>query len=159
MLLTLHIIAGAARYSRGCCGVHWEREKWHINAGRVYVVAMAVVCGSAILMSVRTGNLFLLLVGLFSFTLAFRVGGLLAIGRGRPVGRFARSARCWSPGFRRLLAGYLLMQGDSQYITMAAFGFIAIILGQATPLHRQGKAIGAERIARHLAVTLGAISR
>ena len=38
-----------------------------------------------------------------------------------------------------LLAGYLLMQGNSQYITMAVFGFIAIILAGRRRVAPAGK--------------------
>ena len=159
MLLTLHIIAGTcALFSAGAAVFTGKGKKWHINAGRVYVVAMAVVCGSAILMSARTGNLFLLLVGLFSFYFAFS-GWRFARNRSGQASwpdwlgigtLLVAGISMW------LLAGYLLMQGNSQYITMAVFGFIAIILGLGDArLHRQGKAVGKERIARHLASMLG----
>ena len=128
-------------------------KKVHIQAGRTYFWGMFLIFITAIPMSIVSSNLFLFLVAIFSFYLAY--AGM----------RFARNRTGianlfdWAAVGLMVLSGIAMwclatiyfMNNNTQYITLAVFGFIAISLGYADfRSYRNKSAIGKQRIARHL---------
>lgn len=154
VLLAIHIAAGSAALATAAVALLTAKgQAHHIRAGRVYAVAMAVVCATALPLAVLGSDVVLLLVAVFSFYLVFAGW------------RFARNARGvpgavdWAAvavmGLTGLgMWGYaaaLFLRGDAQWITMAVFGFIALALSAVdTRHHRAPGRSGPQRIARHL---------
>ena len=109
-------------------------------------------------MTVIHSNVFLPLMAIFSFYLAFAG---LRFGRnksGNPglldwvavLLMIASRSAMWA------LATLYFMNDDSQYIVLLLFGFLAIFLGYSDyKSHRDKLAVGKERIARHLTNMLG----
>ena len=131
--------------------------KLHIASGRLYFWSMLVLFLTAIPMSVINSNVFLFLIAIFSFYLAFAG---LQFGRnksGNPgpldwvavLLMIASGPAMWS------LATLYFMNDDSQYIVLLLFGFLAIFLGYSDyKSHRDILAVRKERIARHLTICL-----
>ena len=66
--LLLHIAAGALSLAAAGVAIAVRKgRRLHRLAGRVYVMAMAIVFASSVWLSLATNNLFLLTVGIFSF--------------------------------------------------------------------------------------------
>ena len=114
---------------------------------------MAMIFLTAIPMAIASGNVFLFLIAIFSFYLAY--AGM----------RFARNRKGTANFFDWVAIGLMVLSGvimlflatnyfmnsNSQYITLTVFGFIAISLGYADfKSYRNKSAIYKQRIARHL---------
>ena len=153
-LLSIHILAGLISLIAAAFAVVSKKgKKAHILAGRTYFWGMAVIFLTAIPMSIASSNVFLFLIAIFSFYLAY--AGM----------RFARN-RTGTPNFfdwvaiglmvlsgmvMWVLAIFYFMNSNSQHITLTVFGFIAISLGYTDlKSYRNKSAIGKQRIARHL---------
>ena len=153
-VLLVHIAAGAAALAAAAIALSTAKGRvHHIRAGRVYAAAMAVVCVTALPLAVLGADVVLLLVAVFSFYLVF-AGWRFArntSGRPRPVD-WAAAVIMGLTGFG--MWGYgvaLLSRGDSQWVTMAVFGFIAVALGAVDLRHHRASPPPArQRIARHL---------
>ena len=154
VLLAIHIAAGAVALAAAAIALSTAKGRvHHIRAGRVYAAAMALVCVTALPLAMLGANVVLLLVAVFSFYLVFAGWRFArnASGRPRPVD--------WTAAVIMALTGLgmwgygavLFLWGDSQWVTMAVFGFIAAALS-ATDLryHRASPRTGRQRIARHL---------
>ena len=153
-LLFIHIIAGSISLIAAAFAVLSSKgKKLHILSGRTYFWGMAIIFLTAIPMSIVSANIFLFLVAIFSFYLAY--AGL----------RFARNRKGIANFFDWVSIGLMVLSGvimlflatnyfmnsNSQYITLTVFGFIAISLGYADfKSYRNKSAIGKQRIARHL---------
>ena len=153
-LLFIHIIAGSISLIAAAFAVLSSKgKKLHILSGRTYFWGMAIIFLTAIPMSIVRANIFLFLVAIFSFYLAY--AGL----------RFARNRKGIANFFDWVSIGLMVLSGvimlflatnyfmnnNSQYITLGVFGFIAISLGYADfRSYRKKYAIGKQRIARHL---------
>lgn len=160
LVLAAHIGAGAAAVLASFAALVAAKGRGlHRAAGRVFFWAMAVVCVSAVLLAALRGNVFLLLIGLFSVYLAF-AGWRFAVNRsGAPapvdwaaVGVMALSGL----GMGALSLRYALA-GEAQWVTLAVFGGIALALAAADAIgFRRGALRGAARIRRHLTNMTGA---
>ena len=153
-LLLIHIIAGSISLTAAALAVlSTKGKKLHILSGRTYFWGMAIIFLTAIPMSIISVNIFLFLVAIFSFYLAF--AGM----------RFARNRKGIANFFDWVAIGLMVLSGvimlflatnnfmnnNSQYITLAVFGLIAISLGYTDfRNYRKKCAIGKQRIARHL---------
>ena len=153
-LLFIHILAGSISLVTAAFAVVSSKgKKVHIIAGRTYFWGMAVIFLTAIPMSIASSNVFLFLIAIFSFYLAY--AGM----------RFARNSTGTANFFDWVAIGLMVLSGvimlflatnyfmnsNSQYITLTVFGFIAISLGYADfKSYRNKSAIGKQRIARHL---------
>ena len=153
-LLFIHIIAGTVSLLAAALAVVSAKgKKVHIRAGRTYFWGMFLIFITAIPISIVSSNLFLFLVAIFSFYLAY--AGM----------RFARNRTGIANTFDWAAVGLMVLSGiamwclatvyfmnnNTQYITLAVFGFIAISLGYADfRSYRNKSAIGKQRIARHL---------
>ena len=113
---------------------------------------------TAIPMSILTGNIFLFLIAVFSFYLAF-AGRRFAKNRtgiAERIDWIAVSLMLLSGVGMWVLAAWYFVQDNSQFITLAVFGLLALILGYADlKAYRSKTAKGKERIARHLTNMLG----
>ena len=122
-------------------------------SGRIYFWSMAVIFLTALPMAIIQETMFLFLVAIFSFYLAF--AGM----------RFARNRKAepavvdWIAATLMISAGLgmwilsivYIVRSDSQFITLILFGIISISLGVTDfKTHSNRTARGQERIARHL---------
>ena len=153
-LLFIHILAGSISLVAAAFAVVSSKgKKAHILAGRTYFWGMAVIFLTAIPMSIASSNVFLFLIAIFSFYLAY-AGMRFARNRTGTANFFdwvAIGLMVLSGMVMLLLAIFYFMNSNSQYITLTVFGFIAISLGYADfKSYRNKSAIGKQRIARHL---------
>ena len=154
VLLAIHIAAGSvALLSAAGALVTQKGGKRHVLAGRVYAIAMTLVFLTAVPLALMGADIFLLLIAVFSFYLVF-AGWRFA----RNYGGKAHGVD-WAAVAAIALAGLgmwvyavaLARGGDSQWVTMALFGAIALALGLADArYHRADTTPHAQRIARHL---------
>ena len=109
-------------------------------------------------MSIITSNIFLFLIAIFSFYLAF--AGM----------RFARNRKGLTTTLDWIMVSLMILSGvgmwilalihftnnNSQFIPLLVFGFVAIAAGYGDfKSHKNKKAIGKERITRHLTNMMG----
>ena len=153
-LLVAHIFAGCISLIAAVFAVVSSKGKQaHILAGRTYFWGMAVIFLTAIPMSISSSNVFLFLIAIFSFYLAY-AGMRFARNRAGTANLFdwvAVGLMVFSGLAMWFLALVYFMNNNSQYITLTVFGFIAISLGYMDfRSYRNKSAIGKQRIARHL---------
>ena len=153
-LLVAHIFAGCISLIAAVFAVVSSKGKQaHILAGRTYFWGMAVIFLTAIPMSISSSNVFLFLIAIFSFYLAY-AGMKFAKNRTGTANLFdwvAVGLMVFSGLAMWFLALVYFMNNNSQYITLTVFGFIAISLGYMDfRSYRNKSAIGKQRIARHL---------
>jgi len=154
VLLPIHIAAGSLALLCALVAISTSKGKtWHIMSGRIYFWSMAVIFLTALPMAIIQETMFLFLVAIFSFYLAF--AGM----------RFARNRKAepavvdWIAATLMISAGLgmwilsivYIVRSDSQFITLILFGIISISLGVTDfKTHSNRTARGQERIARHL---------
>jgi len=154
VLLPIHIAAGSLALLCALVAISTSKGKtWHIMSGRIYFWSMAVIFLTALPMAIIQETMFLFLVAIFSFYLAF--AGM----------RFARNRKAepavvdWIAASLMISAGLgmwilsivYIVRSDSQFITLILFGIISISLGVTDfKTHSNRTARGQERIARHL---------
>ena len=153
ILLVVHISAGSVSLATaGVALVTAKGGRRHVLAGRVYAIGMALVFLTAVPLAVLVSSSFLFLIALFSFYLVF-AGWRFARNRRRqahPVDWIAAAAigitglAMWGNGV------VLALDGSSQWVTMFAFGGIAIALGLADARFHWTQPGGTRRVARHL---------
>ena len=159
ILLPIHILAGTIALLCAALAVTSEKgKKLHVLSGRTYFWCMVAIFLTAIPMSIITSNIFLFLIAIFSFYLAF--AGM----------RFARNRKGVATTLDWIIVSLMILSGvgmwilaaiyftnnNSQYIPLLVFGFIAIALGYADfKSHKNKTAIGKERLSRHLTNMLG----
>ena len=153
-LLFIHILAGSISLVAAAFAVVSSKgKKAHILAGRTYFWGMAVIFLTAIPMSISSSNVFLFLIAIFSFYLAY-AGMKFARNRTGTANLFdwvAVGLMVFSGLAMWFLALVYFMNNNSQYITLTVFGFIAVSLGYMDfRSYRNKSAIGKQRIARHL---------
>ena len=158
-LLVIHISAGVATLLSAAVAIFSAKgKKIHLNSGSVYFWGMVGIFLTAIPMSLLTEDVFLFLVAVFSFYLAF-AGRRFARTRTNIAERIdwvavllvlVSGVGMW------VLAAWHFVQANSQFITLIVFGLLALSLGFADfRRYRSKTATGKERIARHLANMLG----
>ncbi|HCC46035.1 MAG TPA: hypothetical protein DEQ32_16655 [Gammaproteobacteria bacterium] len=159
LLLSIHILAGTVALFCSALSVLSEKGKQlHVFSGRAYFWCMAIIFLTAMPMSVIKNNLFLFLIAIFSFYLAF--AGM----------RFARNRKGVATTFDWIAVALMILSGlgmwilaaiyfssnNSQYIVLVVFGFLAMALGYIDlRSYRDETATGKERISRHLTNMLG----
>jgi uncharacterized membrane protein YidH (DUF202 family) len=159
ILLSVHVLAGTIALLCAALAVSSEKGKrLHVLSGRTYFWGMATIFLTAIPMSIITSNIFLFLIAIFSFYLAF--AGM----------RFARNRKGIATTLDWTAVGLMILSGigmwilaaiyfsntNTQYIVLLIFGFLAIALGYADfKSHKNKSAIGKERISRHLTNMMG----
>ena len=159
ILLAIHILAGIVSLLSAALAVSSAKgTKPHVLSGRTYFWGMAIIFSTAIPMSIISSNIFLFLIAIFSFYLAF--AGM----------RFARNRKgvatildwiaiglmIFSGIGMWILAAIYLLNSKTQYIVLSVFGFLAIALGYADfRSYKNNSATGKERISRHLTNMMG----
>ncbi|MBT4911663.1 MAG: hypothetical protein HON61_09675 [Alphaproteobacteria bacterium] len=158
-LLPIHIIAGTIALFCAAMSVLSEKgKKVHVLSGRTYFWGMATIFLTAIPMSIISSNIFLFLIAIFSFYLAF--AGM----------RFARNRKGvatildWIAVYLMIfsgigmwiLAAIYFLNSNTQYIVLLVFGLLSITLGYADfRSYKNNSATGKERISRHLTNMMG----
>jgi hypothetical protein len=155
ILLAIHILAGTIALLCAALAVSSEKgKKFHVLSGRTYFWCMVGIFLTAIPMSIISSNIFLFLIAIFSFYLAF-AGMRFAKNRkdiATTVDWIAVSLMILSGLGMWALAVIYFTNDNSHYITLLVFGFIALSTGYADyRTHKKKAAIGKERIAKHLA--------
>ena len=154
ILLSIHILAGTIALLCAALAVSSEKgKKFHVLSGRTYFWCMVGIFLTAILMSIINSNIFLFLIAIFSFYLAF-AGMRFAKNRkgiATTIDWIAVSLMILSGLGMWALAVIYFINDNSQYITLLVFGFIALALGYGDyRSHKNKTAIGKERVAKHL---------
>ena len=119
---------------------------------------MVAIFLTAIPMSIIGSNIFLFLIAVFSFYLAFS-GMRFARNRkgvATTLDWVAVSLMILSGAGMWILAGIYFTNNDSQYIPLLVFGFLALFLGYGDySSHKNKTATGKERLAKDLTNMLG----
>ena len=159
ILLPIHILAGIIALTCAAISVSSEKgKKNHILSGRTYFWCMVVIFLTAIPMSIISSNIFLFLIAIFSFYLAF-AGMRFARNRKGVATILDWIAVClmiFSGIGMWILAAIYFLNTNTQYIVLLVFGFLAIALGYADfRSYKNNSATGKERISRHLTNMMG----
>ena len=159
ILLPIHILAGTIALLCAALAVSSEKGKrLHVLSGRTYFWGMATIFLTAIPMSIISSNIFLFLIAIFSFYLAF-AGMRFARNRkgvATTLDWIAVSLMILSGLGMWILAAIFFTNDNSQYIVLLVFGFLAIRLGYVDLMSYKNKtAKGKERISRHLTNMMG----
>ncbi|MBL42405.1 MAG: hypothetical protein CMM49_07095 [Rhodospirillaceae bacterium] len=158
-LLPIHIIAGTIALFCAAMSVLSEKgKKVHVLSGRAYFWGMATIFLTAIPMSIISSNIFLFLIAIFSFYLAF-AGMRFARNRKGVATILDWIAIClmiFSGIGMWVLAVIYFLNSNTQYIVLLVFGFLSITLGYADfRSYKNNSATGKERISRHLTNMMG----
>ena len=154
VLLAIHIVSGSVALLTAAIALITQKGGIrHIRAGRVYAVAMTLVFLTAVPLAFFGSDIFLLLIAVFSFYLVF-AGWRFArnyTGKAHSVDWAAIAAMALTGLGMWGYAAILARDGNSQWITISLFGFIALALSLAdTRFYRAANARSARRVARHL---------
>ena len=159
ILLSIHILAGSVALLSAASALLTEKgKKFHVLIGKAYFWSMVIIFLTAIPMSIITGNVFLFLVAIFSFYLAFSGMRFAKNRTGVPtrVDLIAVNFMFLSGIGMWILAIIFFIDSDSQFITLIVFGFLALFLGYGDfQTFKNQTAIGKERIAKHLTNMMG----
>ena len=160
ILLSIHILAGSVALVSAALALSTEKgKKFHVLIGKAYFWSMVIIFLTAIPMSIITGNVFLFLIAIFSFYLAFSGMRFAKNRTGVPtrVDLIAVNFMFLSGVGMWILAIIFFIDNDSQFITLTVFGFLALFLGYGDfQTFKDQTAIGKERIAKHLTNMMGA---
>ena len=153
-LLPIHILVGTIALLCAALAVSSEKgKKIHVLAGRTYFWCMVAIFSTAIPMSIINNNIFLFLIAIFSFYLAF-AGMRFARNRkgiATTLDWIAVSLMILSGLGMWILAAIYFTNDNSQYIVLLVFGFLAVFLGYDDyKSYKDKTATGKERIAKHL---------
>jgi len=158
-LLYIHVFSGTVALLAAAGALFSSKgKKLHVNAGRIHFFGMVGVFLTAMPMSFATGNIFLLLISVFSFYMTFS-------GRRFARNRSGVAAKVdWMASFLMLASGvgmWLLavryfIDDNTRYVVLTVFGLVALGLGLVDIRSFLGKtARGSRRISRHLTNMLG----
>ena len=158
-LLVIHILFGTLALLSAAVAVSSAKgKKIHKLSGSTYFWSMTAIFLTAIPMSIISSNIFLFLVAIFSFYLAF--AGM----------RFAKNKKGIPTKLDWIAVGLMIASGigmlslslvyfandNSQYIVLLVFGLLAASLGYGDyRSHKDRTATGKQRIASHLTNMLG----
>ena len=153
ILLVIHIAAGSVALLTAAVALAMPKgRRWHVLAGRIYAISMALVFVTAVPLAILGSSIFLFLIAFFSFYLVF-AGWRFARNRQRR----AHPADWAAVGVLAITGlamwGYAIvigLQGSSQWITLLVFGGIALALSVADGRFHRTQPGGARRVARHL---------
>ena len=153
ILLVIHIAAGTVALLTALASVVSAKgATFHIRAGRIFTIGMAMIFLTAVPLAVLGADIFLLLIAVFSFYLAF-AGWRFARNRRRqphPVDWAAAGILALTGLAMWGYGGYLASTGDTQWVTMLVFGGIAAALATADGRFHRRPPRGQVRIRRHL---------
>ena len=159
ILLSIHILAGLVALVSAALALSSEKgKKFHILIGKAYFWSMAIIFLTALPLSTITSNVFLFLITIFSFYLAFSGMRFAKNRKGVPtrIDLIAVNFMLLSGVGMWILAIIFFIDNNSQYITLIVFGFLALFLGYGDfQTFKNQTAIGKERIAKHLTNMMG----
>lgn len=154
-VLFIHILAGLIALA--AAGVALGTAKgglWHRRSGSTYVMAMLVVTLTTLVLVAIQPNLFLLVIGLFSFYLVFTGWRAAKVRGGRPAwADHLAGAGMALTGLAMLGFGVngLVGSGGEQPVILLVFGSIGLLLALSDWRDWQaGPVTGKARIAKHL---------
>ena len=155
VLLVIHIAAGSvALLTAFVALVTPKGGVIHVRAGRVYAIGMTLIFLTAIPLAILGASVFLLLIAFFSFYLVF-AGWRFARNRSRRPQAVDWIAVAILGLTGIAMWGYavvLALSGAANWITLVAFGFIAVALSVADGLFfNQGRG-SRRRPAPHLRI-------
>ena len=158
-LLPIHILVGTIALLCAALAVSSEKgKKIHVLSGRIYFWCMVAIFSTAIHMLIINNNIFLFLIAIFSFYLAF-AGMRFARNRkgiATTLDWIAVSLMILSGLGMWILAAIYFTNDNSQYIVLLVFGFLAVFLGYGDyKSYKDKTATGKERIAKHLTNMMG----
>jgi hypothetical protein len=159
VLLLCHVTGGAVSLLSAAVAIATTKgARGHVYAGRVFVLAMALVFVTAVPMTIIRPNPFLLVVAVFSFYLAL-TGWLRARNRsGMPVlADWIATVAMGVTAVAMAVMGLLMVAAGSMLgIVLLAFALIGGGLAASeVPFLRGRRYRGAERIVAHLGRMLG----
>ena len=164
LLLFIHIAAGFLALSAALIAAFTKMlnlsHHWHIYSGRVFFAGMVTIFLTALPISLITGNVFLLLVAVFSVYLALSGWSYAKNRSGTP--RLLDWLRSYgmltSAVVMACYGAYLLQLNDNNGITMLVFSGIgaALSIGDIIILHAGG-VTGKVRISLHLTMMLAGL--
>ena len=159
ILFPIHIASGSIALLSAALALSTEKgKKFHVLSGKSYFWGMVLIFLTAIPMSIINSNVFLFLIAIFSFYLAFSGIRFARNRKGIPARidliavnfMFLSGAGMW------ILAIIFFVNNDSQFITLIVFGFLALSLGYGDfRVFKNETAKGKERIAKHLTNMMG----
>ena len=159
ILLPIHIASGSIALFSATLALSTEKgKKFHVLSGKSYFWGMVLIFLTAIPMSILNSNVFLFLIAIFSFYLAFSGMSFARNRSGVPtrVDLIAVNFMFLSGAGMWILAIIFFVNNDSQIITLIVFGFLALFLGYGDfQTFKNQTAIGKERIAKHLTNMMG----
>ena len=132
ILFPIHIASGSIALFSSALAISTEKgKKFHVLSGKSYFWSMVLIFLTAIPMSIINSNVFLFLIAIFSFYLAFSGMRFARNRSGVPTRAdliavnfmFLSGAGMW------ILAIIFFINNDSQFITLIVFGFLALSLG------------------------------
>ena len=159
ILLPIHITSGSIALFSAALAISTEKgKKIHVLSGKSYFWGMVLIFLTAIPMSIINSNVFLFLVAIFSFYLAFSGMRFARNRSGVPtrVDLIAVNFMFLSGAGMWILAIIFFVNNDSQFITLIVFGLLALSLGYGDfRTFKNETAKGKERIAKHLTNMMG----
>ena len=159
ILLPIHITSGSIALFSAALAISTEKgKKIHVLSGKSYFWGMVLIFLTAIPMSIINSNVFLFLIAIFSFYLAFSGMRFARNRSGVPtrVDLIAVNFMFLSGAGMWILAIIFFVNNDSQFITLIVFGFLALSLGYGDfRVFKNETAKGKERIAKHLTNMMG----
>ena len=155
VLLVIHIAAGSVALLTAFVALITSKGGViHVRAGRVYAIGMTLIFLTAIPLAILGASVFLLLIAFFSFYLVF-AGWRFARNRSRRPQLVDWIAVAVLGLTGVAMWGYavvLALSGAGNWITLVAFGFIAVALSVADGLFfNQGRS-GRRRPVPHLRI-------
>ena len=154
-ILILHILAGFLALGMAGTAIGTTKGgRWHRRAGNIYVLSMLVVTLSTFALVAIRPNLFLFVIGIFSFYLVFTGWRAALLRDGRPrwpdhLGGLAMAAT----GLAMMGLGLsgLTGEGGAQPVILLVFGSIGLTMALSDWRDwRAGPVTGKARVARHL---------
>ncbi|MEE2781834.1 MAG: hypothetical protein VYE04_00625 [Pseudomonadota bacterium] len=159
ILLPIHMLAGTIALGCAALAVSFEKgKKIHVLSGKTYFWSMVAIFLTALPMSIIKTDIFLFLISIFSFYLAF-AGMRFARNRkgiATTLDWIAVSLMILSGLGMWILAAIYFTNDNSQHIVLLVFGFLAVFLGYGDfKSYKDKTATGKERIAKHLTNMMG----
>lgn len=162
-LLLLHIAAGItallAAVTAALSKMLDASHRVHVLAGRVFFWCMVLVCATAVPMTILHPSIFLALIAVFSFYLAFTGRRYAVNRRGHPslADRIVSGGMTAASAGMIAYGGLLLARGAGSGIPLIVFGGIGGWLSLLDLKRmRAGGLKGAQRVAAHLTSMLAA---
>lgn len=162
-LLVIHITAGFVALI-GAAGAittktFIDNHNWHIRFGRSFFYGMVLVFVTTLPMTILRPNLFLFLIGIFSFYLAWS-GWRMAVNRsGVAQGRDLMATLIMGCAAFLMIGwgSWLVFTGNGNGITLIVFGVIGGVFSIGDfRQYTRGPVKGKDRISAHLSAMMGA---